>query len=135
MPRNPLQAQIQIGRKQLGMEDDDYRSLLRRAIGKESSAGISDAERKRVLEAMRARGFAARPAEGLRRRPSSKAHVRTIFAIWGSLKRKGVWRSPERSSLIAFVREMTGKGDPEWLTAREATPVIEALKAMERRGR
>ena len=131
MARNPLQAQIQIGRKQLKMEDDDYRALLERATGRSSSADLTDDQRRAVIDAMQALGFT--PKAGKRFRPASvKPHVRLIWALWGDLKRRGIWRSPHRSSLLAFVHDRTGVSDPEWLDRDQAQPVIEALKAMGR---
>ncbi|KQI67985.1 hypothetical protein AN189_12995 [Loktanella sp. 3ANDIMAR09] len=132
MARNPLQAQIHIGRQQLAMDDDDYRDLLERVTGQRSSARLNDDQRRAVINELKRLGFAARPPAGRYRKASEKSHVRYIFALWGELKRKGIWRNPERSSLLAFVEARTGKADPEWLTAAEAHPVIEALKAMQR---
>lgn len=135
MPRNPLHAQIQIAKNQLGLEDDDYRATLQRAIGKRSSSGITDAERKKVLVEMRRLGFQATSGgDNQRNRPmSKKPYVRLIFALWGELKREGIWREQTRASLIRFIKERTDCDDPEWLSYAEASKVIEALKAMKKR--
>lgn len=136
MPRNPLHAQIQIAKNQLGLEDDDYRDVLERSIRKRSSSGITDAERKKVLTEMRRLGFQATGSNNsdTKRPMSKKPYVRLIFALWGELKREGIWKDRRRASLIKFIKEKTGRDDPEWLTYDEASPVIEALKAMKKRG-
>lgn len=134
MFRNPLQAQIHIARKELGIEEDDYRALLERATGQRSSAGLTDPQRQTVLVELRALGFKPTRSGGRFRSQSKKPYVRLIFALWGELKRKGIWRGEGRESLLQFVESKTGVADPEWLTHAQATPVIAALQEMVKRG-
>jgi phage gp16-like protein len=42
-------AKIHIGKKQLGLAEDDYRDLLERTTGKRSSASMSEGQRQSVL--------------------------------------------------------------------------------------
>lgn len=125
--RDPLLAQIHVAKAQLGMDDDDYRALLERVTGKRSSAVLTEPQRRAVIEEMKRRGF---KTKGRGRRPSSKPYVRLVFALWGELKREGVWRQDDVSSLRAFTKRMAGVDDPEFMTYAEATKVIEALKKM-----
>lgn len=125
-------ATIHIAKKQLGMEDDDYRALLRQLTGKDSLRAMTPAEHKAVIRAMVARGFKVRPKGGKRR--SSKPYVRLIWALWRSCADKGVVDDASRTALRIFVKNRTGVSDPEFLTYDQASPVIEALKAMEARG-
>lgn len=129
MARNPLLAQIHIARKELALDDDDYRALLERITGRRSASGMSDPDLLRVIGELKRLGF--RPKGG--RRKSDKSYVRLIFALWGQLKKDGIWRDPHPQSLRRWVEKMTGVGDPEWLGYAQATPVIEALKKMRER--
>ena len=45
MPRNPLQVQIHIARRDLALDGDTYRAVLARITGRESSAELTDARR------------------------------------------------------------------------------------------
>lgn len=128
----PALAAIHIARKELGLTEDEYRAVLVRVTGKSSSAVMSDAERGRVLEEFKRLGWKGR---GERRRPPSRdPQVRKVFALWGALARAGTVRNGSRAALRAFVKRMTGVEDPEWLEPDQAGTVIEALKAIERRG-
>lgn len=137
MPGNPLHAQIHIAKAQLRLDDEAYRAILKRTTGQASSSGLNDRQRRAALKEFRRLGFSTRPkANTDRYRPTSdKLYVRKIFAIWGELKRTGVWRDRRRISLLHFVEKMTGVADPDWLEEAQASDVIEALKAMKRRGK
>lgn len=124
-------AIINIALTQLGIEDDDYRALLMNTVGKDSLRAMTSGERNKVIEALKARGF--KSGRGNRTRASSKPYVRLIWALWRSCAEKGVVADGSKSALRSFVNNRTGKTDPEFLTYGEATPVIEALKAMEGR--
>ncbi len=132
--RRSLLAQVHIARKDMGLDEDTYRALLRRITGQHSAAAVDDAGLRQVLREMRRLGWrpAARQRTGRAgrkwRAASPYPHVRKVFAVWGELKRRGIWRDPRRTSLAAFVRRMTGVDDPDWLTAPQARLVIEALK-------
>jgi len=123
--RRRLLAQVHIAAKELGLDEETYRAVLKRIAGVSSAAEASDAGLRAVLDAFARRGWKRR-----RFRPSNKPHVRKVWAMWGELKRRGVWRDRRRSSLRAFVKRQTGIDNPEWLTPRDAEAVIEALKAM-----
>lgn len=126
-------AAIHIARKDLGLAEDDYRALLERVTGKRSSATMSEAERGRVIEEMKRLGWKGK-APTRWRPPSRDPQVRKVFALWGVLARAGIVRNGSRAALRAFVVRMTGIEDPEWMGPDQAGTVIEALKAMERRG-
>lgn len=132
--RRGLLAQVHIAAKDMGLDENTYRELLHRITGSRSAAGIDDAGLRQVLQEMRRLGWrpAARQRTGRAgrkwRSASPYPHVRKVWALWGELKRRRIWRDPRRSSLAAFVRRMTGADDPDWLTASQARLVIEALK-------
>lgn len=132
MSRNTLLARIHIGKKALGLDDETYRDVLERITGQRSSAGLTDAKRRKVIDELVRLGWKNAPKGRPR---SQKAYVRKIFALWGALKKAGIWRDKRTGSLIKFVREMTGCDDPEWLEYHQASKVIEALKNMQERGK
>ena len=126
-------AKIHIAKKEMGLDDAAYRLLLERVTGKSSSADMTEPESEAVLVEMRRLGW--KPAGGTRRPQSQKAYVRLMFALAKNIAAKGYWRLPYREALRRFVKEKTGIDNPEWLSFEEAGPVIEALKAIERRVR
>lgn len=121
--RRGLLARVHIARKELALHDDSYRAILHRVAGQESASAIDDAGLKRVIAEFERLGLkprAHRPA-------SSKAHVRKVWALWGSMRAQ--LRDPSPAALRAFVRRQAGVADPEWLNPAQANKVTEALKA------
>jgi phage gp16-like protein len=130
---NTALAKIHIAKKELKLDDQTYRDVLERVTGKRSSKGLSAQNHAAILKEFKRLGWQSKPA-GKRRlnwRPTSKKpQVRKIFKLWTELKKKGVWKNPARSSLLAFVKNQTGVADPEWLDFHQASDVIEVLKKM-----
>lgn len=134
MNRRGLLASVHIARKDLGLDESTYRSVLEQVSGgRDSAAHLTDEELGAVLDRFRASGWSPR-----KRRFSEKAHVRKVWALWGEMHRAGLVHGPMRAGLRSFVKRMTGLTDPEWLDPMQARTVIEALKQWrareERRG-
>ncbi|MEJ0012814.1 MAG: regulatory protein GemA [Bauldia sp.] len=124
---NPLAA-IHVGRKQLDLEEDDYRALLERVTGKRSSKGMTTAELFAVLDEMRRLGF----------KPGSKAsaggldgpYAPKLRALWISGWHLGIVQARDDKALTAFVERQTGLSHTRFLRdAEDASAAIEALKA------
>ena len=146
--RNPMIVKVQIARKELALHEDDYRALLHRITGKSSSAACTDFELEAILTEMKRLGWkpkvngakvngakvnGAKTNSAVAKVKSEKRHVRLVFAIWGELGRAGALDNPSRQALLAFVNRQTGVSHPDWLTAKQANVVTEALKAMLKR--
>ncbi|WP_157772881.1 MULTISPECIES: gp16 family protein [Acetobacter] len=123
--RDGMVRKLHVGRKQLGLEDADYRALLQRVTGKTSSTQCSEGELDLVLAEMKRLGFRGKS-------PSGKPHVRKVYALWGDmgpLLRSG----GTKEALRAYVQRMTGVSAPEFLDEPSARKVIEGLKAWQKR--
>ncbi len=139
--RRAMLAKAHIAKKELGLDDDTYRSVLMRVTGKPSSAKMTFAELDEVLAEFKAQGW--KPAlsfdrlrmrtrsgstrENNYRRTAANAGARKVYVLWRILRennRVGANR-PD-----GFVRRMTGKDRAELLGSDETGMVIEALKAM-----
>jgi phage gp16-like protein len=135
--RNGLLGLIHQAKKQLALDDDTYRDVVRRVTGKESSGSCSITELENVKAEMVNLGF----------KPSKKAHPRAgkrpfadgeiaakLRALWISGYHLGVVKDPAEAALAAFVKRATGgkaKGVDalQWLTESDARKAIESLKA------
>lgn len=123
--RDGMVRKLHVGRKQLGLEDADYRALLQRVTGKTSSTQCSESELDLILKEMKRLGFRAS-------RPSEKPYVRLIYGLWAEmtpLLRSG----GTREALRAYVERMTDMSAPEFLDEPAARKVIEGLKAWKAR--
>lgn len=133
-------AIINIAKGQLGLDEDTYRALLVRITGVVSLRAMTERQKIAVLDEMKRLGFRVR--SGGRKLPASvKPYVRLIHALWKSCHRLGVIESGSRESLRAFCKRFVAHGldgvvvDPDLLSYEQATPIIEALKKMEARGK
>jgi len=129
--RRAMLAKVHIGAKQLGLVGDAYGEVLERVAGVSSAKTLSDAQLAAVLDEFRRLGWhAAAPKRPL----SPKAQVRMIYGVWRDLAPYVEHHTVE--ALRAFVQRQTksrlhpqGMSAPEFLDAKQATLVIEGLKA------
>lgn len=131
---------IHVAKREFGLGDDDFRDVLERVTGKRSLRDMNEKERLAVVDDFKAKGFVVKRGHGKGRRYSSKAYVRLIHALWASCVKLGVIEDGSSKALRSFIANITEtKGrrvdDPEFLSYDEASPIIETLKSMERRGK
>lgn len=134
------QAIINIARQQLGMEEEAYRALLVRVTGERSLRQMNSHQLIAVLDELKRLGFRVKAGRKTLP-PSTKPYIRMIHAIWKSCHRLGVIDDGSRTALRSFCRGILFPGDnkiavdPDTLAYEQASKVIDALKAMEKRGR
>lgn len=133
---------VQVGRRELGLDEEDYRSLLESVTGARSAKGLSAAKLDAVITAMKGLGFKVKGGAQVagRRSPPSSAkvqapEVRKVRAIWITMYNDGFVRDGSDDALGSYIKRMTananggaGIGRPEWLTSAQAERVLEALK-------
>lgn len=129
--RSAALAKIHIARKDLGLEETDYRAILTRVAGVKSASDLDADGQAKVLAEFTRLGWTAKQ----RRPKSGKAGVRLIFGLWSELGRTGFVRNASRQALLAFVERQTGVADPEWLSPTQINTVVEGLKAMRARAK
>ena len=130
--RGPELAKIHIGKKDLGLDDDTYRDILREAGRVESSADLDYRGRMAVLERFKELGWRpkhkgqapGKPSRPLADDPQSKK----IRALWLDLHAAGKVRDSSERALASYCKRMTGRDALQWLSTGEASRVIEALK-------
>ncbi len=127
-------AAIHVARKELGLDEDTYRAALVQVTGKSSSAAMSEAERQRVLEHFRSRGF--KGSSTSRRKPLEGKFAGKLQALWIAGWNLGLVRDRDDRALIAFVKRQTGIDHVRFLRhGADAMKAIEALKGwLERAG-
>lgn len=129
--RRKLLAKVHIAKQQLGLDDDVYRAVLLRVAGASSAGDLMEEQLAAVVREFRRLGWTPRTASG--KRPSDKAYIRKIWAIWTEMGSRGVIQIATRGALRSFVQKMTGISDPQWLDPIQAAKVIEGLKAWRNR--
>lgn len=132
--RNKLLGKIHIAKKELGLDDDTYRSIIRQAVGKESAAKCTERQLVKIIELLRAKGWKtgeqpAKKAKCVKISPS----IKKIYALWGELQRSGKIKSRDEAALNRFVAKYSTKNNVRRLTNAEAWKIIEILKKMSER--
>ncbi|MEO5363430.1 MAG: regulatory protein GemA [Magnetococcus sp. DMHC-8] len=93
-PLISLRARVHIARKQLGLNEEEYRALLQGVTGKESSKGMSQKEMEQVLmECARLGWRPTAPAAA----PASTATATPPAGRW--LRRPGNWDNPDKNPM------------------------------------
>jgi Protein of unknown function (DUF1018) len=131
-------AKIHLAKKQLCLDDEAYRAMIERITkGRtDSSAEMTEAERRALLDEFARKGFQASPPRAreddfiaLSPNHPGAAHLKKLMACAFELERIGAVRSGSTSRWIQkFVRKITGVERLQWLNAADANKVIEALK-------
>jgi hypothetical protein len=131
-------AMIHVAKKQLGLDDDVYRAMLREAIGVDSAAEIKyEFEYGKMMYAFEKLGFKITPKpRGKRERPQWAEE-------WGGTqdqraKIEVLWKANARNksdfALRAFIKRIAHVDHPRFLNVELAKKVILALEAMAQKG-
>ena len=132
---------LQVGRRALGMAEEDYRALLSRHGAREKNGRFSAttmsvgglmqavAEMKQKGFRPRAGGKSTKQQAGDWRRPQ----IEKIRALWLELHFAGVVHSSQDIAMERWCGRVTGKARLEWCSARELAHCIEGLKSWARR--
>lgn len=148
--RNALLAKVHVAKKQLGWDDETYRSVLVRLFNVSSAATLNLTQLDQVLDEMKRHGWReskswqrGRIAEDVSREAINSGNsdiVSKLRALWISLHHLGLIRDPKDSALLAFAQRQTksesidrkGVRSLTWLKPEEAQRITEALKDMAR---
>lgn len=135
-PANPrrraMLAKIHVAKKQLQLDEDDYRQILLDETGRTSAGDCTEAELERALRRFEAKGFKPLPKAGAQpsQRPAQHPVARKARALWISLYHLGAVESPNEKALESFARRQLKCERLVWADQRQGYKLIEALKAM-----
>lgn len=130
--RRSMLAKIQIARKDLAMDEDDYRQIVFDKTGRTSLKEASERELAAVLDVMKSKGFRPLPKKG-KAPVAQHPMARKARALWISLYHLGVVHNPAEQALEAFAARQLGCEKLVWARQSDAYRLIEALKDMARR--
>lgn len=124
---------IHVARRELAMQDEDYRTMLAnlpQLEGATSSASLSIPKLKVVLETLKRKGFKVVPKN---KKPQGKLaddpQSKLIRHLWLSLHSAGKVRDSSEQALAKYVARLTKVDQLQWLDGKQATTVIESLKS------
>jgi phage gp16-like protein len=123
--RRVMIAKINIGWKQLRMDEADYRAALAEVTGHASLKACSEAQLARMLDWLASKGFRPVQANGAATHPMA----RKARALWISLYHLGAVDNPSEQALEAFAKRQLKCEKLVWADQRQSYQLIEALKA------
>lgn len=121
-------AVIHVAKKQLDLDEDDYRAMLRSEAGVDSARDLDEAGARRVMLWFENHGF-KRDGKAKGTAADRRPIVKKARALWISLHQLDEVTNPADKALDAFARSITGKDTLHFATNGEAAKVVEALKA------
>ncbi len=125
--RTKLIMTIQVGRRELRMDEPTYRAMLASVGGSESLKDMSISKMIDVLEHLKKSGFQLRAKAGDRPQAPG-AFARKVRALWLFLHALEVVRDPSERALNAYVQRIAKVEDLRWVRFRDEEKVIETLK-------
>lgn len=133
--RNRYYKLLQVGKKQLGMDEDTYRCFLltqgaKGKAGYVSATTLSIGQLSTAVEAMKKKGFRPKPKRGSVGRISDwrKPRIKKITALWCALADAGVVRNRSEAAMVTWCATLTHKPRLEWAISADLNACIEALK-------
>lgn len=128
-PERAVLAKIHIAKKELALDDEAYRDVLKRVTGKRSSRDLSDYQVNQLFREFKRLGWKPKKTH----RPAVRPQVRMIYALWGVLHKGGAVENGDPKACEAWVKRMFGADLTPWMAAEECNDVIESLKQWVRR--
>ncbi|MFZ5659159.1 MAG: gp16 family protein [Pseudomonadota bacterium] len=122
-------AKIHLAIKELGWDDDTYRTVLWTIARVRSAADLDAKGRHKLISHLKSKGWRPKPSRGTtKRKLADDGQSKKIRALWLHLHSIGGVRNPSEAALGAFVKRMTGTDALQWLSTEKAGKVIEELK-------
>ncbi|MEL7698674.1 regulatory protein GemA [Citromicrobium bathyomarinum] len=131
--RRAMLAKVHIARKELRLDEDDYRQIIADETGKTSAGDCSADELDAVLARFRGRGWQPATKAGRAKR-AQHPMAKKARALWISLYQLGEVRDRSEAALEAFAKRQLGCDRLVWARQSDGYRLIEALKKMAARG-
>ena len=112
--RNGLIRLIQVARRDLNLDETNYRAILFAQGGNESLAAMHIDGMKKVLDYLKAQGFKVRKTRTDRKQATGK-DASKVRALWLFLHELGAVRDPSEAALTAYVKRIAKVDDVQWM--------------------
>lgn len=140
--RQRLYKLLQVGRRELRMDEDAYRALLARhgakaRDGRPSASTMTLSGLHAALAELRGKGFTPRPGRGSAARIDDHRQglIRKITALWCALADAGVVRDRSEAAMVKWCGRHTRVPRLQWARKRDLVMCVEALKSWAARER
>lgn len=127
--RRSMIGKVHVAKRELGLIEDDYRSILLAETGQVSLTKCNDAQIAKLLDRLKSQGFKPKKAARAADHPGAgKAR-----ALWISLGQLGAIENASEQALEALARRQMGCDRLQFANQRQIYKLVEALKAIAER--
>ena len=112
--RNGLIKLIHVARRDLNLDETNYRAILFAQGGNESLSAMPLDGMKKVLDYLKAQGFKVRKTRTDRKQATGK-DASKVRALWLFLHELGAVRDPSEAALTAYVKRIAKVDDLQWM--------------------
>lgn len=132
-PRDRAIKLIHVARRELGMDEDTYRTMLELVAGVKSAADLDGAGCQKVIDHMKTKGFKVKSKGTGKAAPGVNAadadpQYRKIQALWGELERRGVVRVNTEAAIQVYIKRISGCDGYRFCSSTQVAVIIETLK-------
>jgi phage gp16-like protein len=137
--RNRYYKLLQVGKKQLDMDEHSYRALLAdngatEKGGRISASTLSDGDLVKAVIAMERLGFKPTRRSNVARMSNWRTpRIKKITALWCTLADAGVVENRSEEAMEAFCVGLMVSDRLRWASSQDLNKCIEALKSWGRR--
>lgn len=132
-PRVRLIQLIHVAKRELQLDDDIYRAILRRVGNTDSCVAMPISKLEAVLEDLKKGGFQVQPKTSQSRSLADDVQSKKIRSLWLELADAGIVRDRSEKALASYIKRLTGVEALQWLSTRQASTAIESLKQWRKR--
>ncbi|WP_087863765.1 gp16 family protein [Comamonas thiooxydans] len=126
--RNRIIKLIQVARRDLCLDEPNYRGILFAQGGNDSLAAMPIDGMQKVLDYLKAQGFKVRKTR-TDRKQATGIDASKVRALWLFLHELGAVRDPSEAALTAYVKRIVKVDDVQWMrSGRRVETVIESQK-------
>lgn len=132
--RNRFYKLLQVGKKELCMDDDTYRDFLQshgaqKKAGRISASTMSLKQLFHALEGMKRAGFVLRRKSVTTQQADwRRPRIKKIIALWCTLADAGVVKDRSEKAMNDWCYSITKKARLEWSESPDLNACIEGLK-------
>ncbi|WP_432719888.1 regulatory protein GemA [Jeongeupia wiesaeckerbachi] len=126
--RQRLIRLIHVAKRDLSMDDETYRLMLKNETGLSSTSNLSESQLDRVVGALKKKGFKVKPKKPQSRPLAEDAQSRMMRGLWLELHQLGYVGNPSEAALAAYCKRITRVDALQWLNGEQTLAMIESLK-------
>jgi len=129
LKRKRMLGVVHMAAKQLGLDTDDYRAIVRRVTGCNSAGDCSPAQLHRLIAEFERLGYKGKAKSSRDANKASHPIARKARALWIGLHALGAIDDVSEKALERFAKRQLKIDRLHWADQSRAFPLIEALKA------